>query len=100
MNPNHLTINVRKQVSEAIKELKRIKNEENSCFKRIGKAFEKDEDTLEFFKKYYYPIQDEVDKNFNAFLEICVLEDKYEFASSYLGGSTLNKEGDTTIRIE
>lgn len=99
MNPKHLTPNVRKTVSEAILKLKEIKNAENSNFKKTGKAFETDEELINFFKQYYEKIKNEIDDNFTAFSELCFLEDKYEFCSNYIGSEKLNSNENTIIKI-
>ena len=99
MNPNHLTPNVRKQVVEAIKELRIIKKEPNSLFQRTGHAFETEEEIEKFFRQYYEKCKDEIENKYGAFLELITLEDKYGFVGGYLGGANLNTDGDTIIKI-
>lgn len=101
MNPKHISNKlIREQVILAIKELIRIKKEPNSLFSKTGRAFENEHDFKKFFEVFYEKIKNEIENDFNSFLNLCVLEDKYGLASSYLGGGTLSKEGNTTIEIK
>ncbi len=100
MNPNHLTPNVRAVVSEAIAKLRELKKQENSNFQKTGRAFETDKELVDFFTPFYEKIKDDVDNDFNAFGELCLLEDTHGFLSGYIGGGELKTGEETVIEIK
>lgn len=100
MNPNHLTPNVREQVVEAIKKLREIKKAENSHFSKTGQAFPTLDELKNFFYQFYEKVKDEVDNDFDAFGDLCLIEDKYSAIGGYLGGGTLSADEETVIKIE
>lgn len=100
MNPNHLTPNVRKQVVEAIEKLREIKKAENSHFSKTGQAFPTLDELKSFFYQFYEKVKDEVDNDFDAFGDLCLIEDKYGAIAGCLGGATLDSDKETVIKID
>ncbi len=87
MNPKHLTPNVREQVVQAVMKLTEIKKAENSHFSKTGNAFPTLDETKNFLHQFYEKVKDEIDNDFDAFGEHCLLEDKYGAIRGYMGRS-------------
>lgn len=93
MKAEHLTPNVRKQVVSAIKDFNKQK-------KSIGDQFCRTEEEMnQFFNPYFEKVKDEIENNFSAFMELCVLEQQYGFVRGYMGGANVNPNGDTIVKI-
>lgn len=96
MNPNHLTKEVIKQVilcHEAYKLLQKEKSEAGS-----GILWNSEEEGKKWISGYHDLVKDTL--TIDEFAELLLMEIKYGFLSGYIGGATMNPDGDTIIKIE
>lgn len=95
MNPNHLTPEVRKQVVQAEKSYRLLQKEKREA--GISNLWDTEQESKDWMNTFYQPVENIL--KLEEFSELLLLEVKYGFVSGYLGGATLNPDGDTVIKI-
>lgn len=96
MNPNHLTIpEIKKQIILAEKEYRLLQKQKREA--GIATLWDTEQESEKWIRQFYQPVEDKL--KINEFSELLFLEIKHGFVSTYLGGATLNPNGDTVIKI-
>ena len=97
MNPEHLTNpEIKNQIILAEKAYRLLQKEKRDA--GMPKLWDTKEESEKWFHQFYQPVEHKLE--LSEFAEFLHLEINYGFVSSYLGGETLNPDGDTMIKVE